>query len=130
MMKLYFLISFSVLTVSYSCYSQDNNKTENYASVITEFSANANDNFLFGNGLSRQIEKPKNEIDALKKGFGTISFDEGKPTIEETEILDSQTVNINSVEYSAVLFSYKNVNRIALYRPKTNGMYYFRVYEL
>lgn len=130
-MKLYFLLAFAMITFGSSCFCQTNtDRTNDYESIVAEFTATANDDFLFGNGRSTRIDEPENERDALKKGLSTISFSEGKLRIEDTQTLHCQLVNIKSIEYSAILFSHKKVNRIALYRPETDGKYYFRIYEL
>ncbi len=95
--------------------------------VIDDFVLDSHDNLSFQNGMNMFIDKPKNDIDALEKGFKLTQFDAEQNG--RWKILAAKNVKIEKQKYRAVLYDHKDKKYIALYKKEKSGEYYFRIFH-
>lgn len=93
--------------------------------IIDKFVLNSHNNVSFQNGIHALIDKPKNDTDALEKGFVFFLYP------EQWNILLAKNVRIDNKDYRAVLFSYdaNKHKHIALYCKEKDDKYFFRVFD-
>ena len=98
--------------------------------TIDEFVISAEAHSLsFVNGINVTISKPKDDHDALTKGFQLCQTDTERRG--GWKILAAKDVMIKSYEpllSRAVLYEHQGKQHMVLYRPEKNGEYFFRIY--
>jgi hypothetical protein len=125
MKKSQLILSFLVLLFS-NLVGQNNNLLE-FENIIDHFVLASHNNLSFQNGKNVFIQKPKDDQDALKKGFKLTHIDSEQEG--GWKILAAKDVQIEQEKFRAVLYSYQDKKYIVLYRKDKNRKYYFRIYN-
>jgi hypothetical protein len=121
-MKYIRLIIFCFL-INAALYSQ---KEENIK-LISDFEAATQSNLSFQNGIFITISEPKNDKEALRKGFAIMQVDNERAG--GWVILESNFITVDAIEYKAILYEYDDTKYIALHYEMENGNYFFRIYD-
>jgi len=95
--------------------------------LIKEFEKGAQQNLSFQNGLFITITEPKDDHDALKKGFAKMQMDNERAG--GWTIFESELITVDHIEFTSILYEYKNKKYIAVHQLLDDGNYFFRIYN-
>ncbi|MBL7912058.1 MAG: hypothetical protein JNJ41_13450 [Bacteroidia bacterium] len=108
-------------------------EVSSYERILDDFVEAANKNSRFFNGLSVTIVKPKNDLNALIKGFNKLKIKIKKnDSLNILTVKDAVITTYTDEEktFRAILYEYIDRQFIALYKQEKNNEYYFRIYPL
>lgn len=123
---IYLLVVVTLVFIFNNAKGQSNDSLE-MGKIIDEFVLKSHNNLSFQNGKNVFIDKPKNDTDALEKGFKLTHVDSEQNG--GWTILATKDVQIEKQDYRAVLYAYNSKKYIVLYYEEENDKYYFRIFN-
>lgn len=116
----------SLIFIIHNAMGQSSNTLE-MEKIIDEFVLKSHNNLSFQNGRNIFIDKPKDDTDALKKGFKLTHVDSEQNG--GWVLLTAKDVQIEKQNYRAVLYEYNAKKYIVLYYKEEDNKYYFRIFN-
>ena len=95
--------------------------------IIANFEKESQKNLSFQNGINSFITTPKDDHDALAKGFETMQTD--LESHGGWTLIAAQNITVDGQDYRAILYNYQNKDHIALHYKADRNKYYFRIFN-